>query len=191
MSEEANRLDRDVSELLAGGATRTSDPTLLWLAAAVRPMPPPGLVERIDRLVEPSPHPPRSDRPGRLLRVVAAALAVAFLVQGVGNLVAGEWVAQNLGEAYGQHAFFEGGIAMIAAAVCAAAAVVSRAWSTVSILTCSPLAVGLGVRGVGEVGMFVAGAALHLTEGVLGIALFLAWWLDRRDTGGSSREVRA
>lgn len=179
MSDELERVDAEIGEVLHGSGGPTADPATLWLAATARPAPPPALVSRIDAAMA---HDPRRDRPGLLLCVVALALATAFVVQGVGNLVAGEWLAENLGEPHGPHAYTEGALALVAAAVCAAAAAVRRSWSTVSVLTCSPLALGLGVGGIGEIGVFAAGVALHLTEGVLGLLLVIAWWLDRRDS---------
>jgi|GEM_PF-5418442 len=170
-------IDAEIDAVLDGRGGPAADPTLWWLAAVARPAPPPALLARIDAQVA-----RRSDRPGRFLTVVAAALAFAFVFQGVGNIVAGEWIAENLGEPHGPHAYFEGALALIAASVCAAAAAVRRSWSTVSVLTCSPLALALGIGGFGEIGVFAAGVALHLSEGALGLLLVLAWWLDRRDT---------
>lgn len=178
--------DAEIDAVLEGRGGPAADATLLWLAAAARPAPPPAMVARIDARVA-----RRADRPGRFLAVVAAALALAFVFQGVGNIVAGEWIAENLGEPHGPHAYFEGALALIAASVCAAAAAVRRSWSTLSVLTCSPLALSLGIGGFGEIGVFAAGVALHLSEGALGLLLVLAWWLDRRDTLGRPHEDTA
>lgn len=184
MSDEQERLDAQIDDVLDGRGGPAVDPTVLWLASAARPGPSPALRARIDDQVAATTVPRRrTDRPGRLLTIVAAALAAAFVFQGVGNLVAGEWISENIGEPFGPHAFFEGGLAMLAAAVCAAAATARRSWSTLSVLTCAPLALSLGLHGTGEIGVFAAGVALHLTEGALGLLLILAWWLDRRDTG--------
>lgn len=183
MSDELEHRDAEIDAVLDGRGGPTADPTLLWLASVARPAPPPALLARIDAQVA-----RKADRPGRFLAVVAAALAFAFVFQGVGNIVAGEWIAENLGEPHGPHAYFEGALALIAASVCAAAAAVRRSWSTVSVLTCSPLALSLGIGGFGEIGVFAAGVALHLSEGALGLLLVLAWWLDRRDTPPGSRE---
>lgn len=187
MPEEYDDLDRTIDDVLAGASRRDTDPDVLWLAAAARPAPPTGLVTRVDATVR-----RRADRPGRLLSIVALLLATAFVFQGVGNILAGDWVAANLGEPYGPHAYVEGAIALIALGACAAAAAVRRSWAGVSALTCTPLAVGLGLHGVGEIGQFAAGAALHLTEGVLGLLLLWAWWREshraRRDTRNHARE---
>lgn len=183
MSDEIERWDDEVSAVLAGQGSPASDPAALWLASAARPAPPERLVARIDRVAG---HGRHSARPGRRVAWVAAALAVAFVVQGIGNLVAGDWIAENLGEAHAPHALYEGALALFALGACAAAAVVSRSWSGVSVLVCSPLAIALGLSGVREVGTFAAGAVLHLTEGVLGLLLIIAWWRDRRDTRGST-----
>ncbi len=189
-----------IDAVLDGRGGPADDSTVLWLAGASRPTPPPGLVARIDAQVAgsggPAPGVPatalparrRTDRPGLFLAGVAAILAFAFVFQGVGNLVAGRWISEGLGEPYAPHAFREGGLAMIAIGVCAAAAAVSRRWSAASVLASAPLAVGFGLHGFTEIGVFGAGVALHLTQGVLGLLLVLAWWWDRRDTPGGSRE---
>jgi hypothetical protein len=49
----------------------------------------------------------------------------------------------------------------------------------VSVVCAVPLALALALHGVGEYGAFAPGAALHTTEGVLGLLLLWAWWRDR------------
>ncbi|KAA1429313.1 hypothetical protein [Nocardioides antri] len=186
--DAVERWDDELGDLLAGRGGRAVLPTEQWLASAARPTVPGTVVARVDHAVGVVSR--RDDRPSRWLTVVAIGLAAAFVFQGVGNLVAGEWVADNLGEPYAPHPFREGGLAMIAIGVCAAAGAVSRRWSTASVLTCTPLAIGLGLHGFTEVGVFAAGVALHLTEGTLGILLAVCWWLDRRDRAAARREVR-
>lgn len=192
MSDEHERVDAQIDDLLAGRGDPGVDPEVLWLAATTRPAPSPALLARIDGQVATARTVvPRTDRPGPVLSIVAALLSLAFVVHGVGGLVGGEWVADNLGEPYGPHAFREGGLALVALGLCAAAAMASRRWSPVSVLTCTPMAIGLGLHGTTEVGVFAAGAALHLAEGTLGILLALAWWWDRRDTFRGPREERS
>lgn len=189
MSDDVERTEAGIDDVLGGRGSPGADPTVLWLAAAARPTPSASLVARIEaQVADATPVRRRVDRPGPFLSLAAAALALTFLFQGVGNLVAGEWIAEHIGEPHGPHAYFEGALALLAAGVCAAAAGVRRSWGSVSVLTCSPLALSLGVHGTGEIGVFAAGAALHLTEGILGLLLLLAWWLDRRDTARRSRE---
>lgn len=209
-SQNETRTELQIDDVLAGRSGPAADPTVLWVAAASRPAPPPGLLARIDSQVaaaggaEPSAAPSadaapvrrrRTDRPGLFLTGVAAILAFAFVFQGVGNLVAGRWISEGLGEPYAPHAFREGGLAMIAIGVCAAAAAASRRWSSASVLASAPLAIGFGLHGFTEIGVFGAGVALHLTQGALGVLLVLAWWLDRRekerDTSAGSHEARA
>ncbi len=184
MSEIHEPHDAQIDDLLAGRGVAATDPTVLWLAATARPTPPPTLLARIEDQMAGSAGAPgrRSDRPGTFLAVAAAVLAVAFVVQGLGGLVSGEWLADNLGVPYAPHLSREGGLALVALGVCAAAAAVSRRWSTVSVLTCAPLAIGFGLHGLTEIGVFAAGVALHATEGIFGILLVLAWWWDRRET---------
>lgn len=170
--------------------------TVLWLTEATRSTPPPDLVARIDTSVRRrTAVAARSDRPGRLLTAVALALAGAFLFQATGNIVAGQWISDGIGQPYAQHVFFEMSLTLIAAAVCATAAAVRRSWSGLSVLTCTPLALSLGLHGVTEFGVFAPGAILHTTEGVLGLLLAWAWWREKRrgsrDTRGRRREERA
>lgn len=181
--------DDEVAGLLAGRSARGGDPTEQWLAAAARPSAPAGVLARVEVSMERARR--RADRPSRALALAALALSAAFVFQGVGNLVAGEWIADNLGEPYGPHAFWEGGVAMIAIAVCAAAGAVSRRWSAASVLTCTPLATAFGLHGLTEVGVFAAGVALHLTEGTLGVLLAVIWWRERRDSTRSRPEEGA
>lgn len=165
---------------------RSEVDTVLWIADAARSTPPPALVARIDARVART-----TDRPTRLMRAVALALAAAFLFQATGNLVAGEWISDGVGEPYAPHAFFEMSLALVAAAVCAAAAAVRRAWAGLSVLTCAPLGLSLGLHGVGEFGTFAAGAALHTVEGALALALLGVWWWQLRDTRRRGREGAA
>ncbi|KRA28177.1 MULTISPECIES: hypothetical protein [unclassified Nocardioides] len=199
MSEDfdADALDTSIDDVLTGRVGSDADPGLLWLAAASRPTPPASLLARIDAQMQPAAVPERiparqrpfrDDRPSLFLSAVAAALSFAFVFQAMGNIVAGDWIAENLGEPHGPHAYFEGALAMTAAAVCALAAAVRRSWAGVSVLSCSPLALSLGIHGLGEIGQFAAGAILHVIEGTLGLLLIGAWWWDRRDTLRRARE---
>jgi hypothetical protein len=181
--------DDELADLLAGRGGRGVLPTEQWLASAARPTAPATVVARVDHAVGVTSR--RGDRPSLWFTVVAIGLAAAFVFQGTGNLIVGEWIAENLGEPYAPHPFREGGLAMIAIGVCAAAGAVSRRWSTASVLTCSPLAIGFGLHGFTEVGVFGAGVALHLTEGTLGVMLAVCWWMDRRrDSAAARSEVK-
>ncbi len=115
------------------------------------------------------------------------------MFQALGNVVAGDWIAANLGEPHGPHAYFEGALALTAAAVCRGArqrcAARGRA---VPVLSCRARSrVSLGLHGLGEIGDFAAGAILHTTEGTLGLLLIAAWWRDRRDTPRRANEEQA
>jgi hypothetical protein len=167
----AEALDAAVGRVLAGVPASTDDPTLLWLAAAMRVDPPPALGQRIRRE-----HARREIRRWRPVQLVAAAVAALMLSQGVGDIVNGAWVARGLGEDYSPHAFIEGGLALLAVGIAIAAGVLHRRWLPVSVATGAPLAVVFGVRGIGEIGEFTAGAALHLSQGALGLLLAAAWW---------------
>jgi hypothetical protein len=182
----ATQLDAAVDRALAGTAGPGADATVLWLASAMRVDPPAALARRIR--VE---HEQLEQRRWRPVQLVAAAVAALMLSQGVGNIVNGAWVARGLGEDYSPHAFLEGGLALIAVGIAVAAGVFRRSWLPVSVAAGAPLAVAFGVNGVGEIGEFAAGAALHLTQGALGLALAALWWRARRygraepDEGGT------
>ena len=192
MSDEPERGEAQIEEVLAGRGGAATDPTVLWLAATARPSAPPALLARIEAQVA----------AGREVGVHAATgpdsssassrrrSRRAFVVQGVGGLVPGSgspttWVSPTPRTRSGRAA-----LALIAVGVCAAAAAVSRRWSAVSVLTCTPLAIGFGLHGITEVGVFAAGVALHFTEGLCGILLAVAWWWDRRDTSRALHEDR-
>lgn len=167
----AEALDAAIAAALAGGPTRTGDPAVAWLTAALRADPPLALGRRIR-----AEHARRETRRWRPVQVVAAAVAALMLSQGVGDIVNGAWVARGLGEDYSPHAFVEGGLALLAVGIAIAAGVLHRRWLPVSVATGAPLAVVFGVRGLGEIGEFTAGAALHLSQGALGLLLAAAWW---------------
>jgi len=167
----AEALDAAVDRVLAGAPASADDSMLLWLTAAVRTDPPPALGRRIR-----AEHARREQARWRPVQVVAAAVAALMLSQGVGDIVNGAWVARGLGEDYSPHAFIEGGLALLAVGIAVAAGVLHRRWLPVSVATGAPLAVVFGWRGIGEVGKFTAGAALHLSQGVLGLLLAVVWW---------------
>lgn len=183
--EPEARTEAGIDAVLGGRGDPASDSVLLWLAGAARPTPPARLAARVDRAVT-----RHADRPHRLVAVAALALATAFVVQAGGSLMAGDWIARHVDEPFAPHALLEGALATIAAAVCAAAAAVRRAWGGVAVLTCTPLALGLGLHGVGEFSEFAAGAALHTVEGALGLLLLGAWWWSRRESRGPARRAR-
>jgi hypothetical protein len=172
-------LDESIGRALRGAPSRHDDPTVVWLSAALRTDPPPTLLRRLGRE-----HERRQQARWRPAQVAAAALAALFLTHGIGNLVNSEWVAEGLGEAHSRHAFLEGGLAYTAVGIVMAAAVLRRTWLPLAALVGVPLGLVLGVRGVGEVGEFAAGAVLHLAEGVSAVALAVAYgWIRYRRRG--------
>ena len=93
--------------------------------------------------------------------------ACAFVVQGIGSLFAGEWIADNLGEPYAPHPFREGGAGDDRRSASAQPRPRSAArWSArLGADLRTPLAIGFGLHGITEVGVFAAGVALHFTRG--------------------------
>ena len=173
----ADALDRQIDAVLAGRAGRDVAPALSWLSAAVRTDPPPALAGRVERE-----HERRLRRRLRPVRYAAAAMAYLFLSHGFGNLVVGDWVSRGVGEQHAPHALGEGGFALVAVGIAVLAGVLRPRMLPVSVAAGVPLALVLGVYGIGEVGVFAAGAALHLTQGALGIVLGVTFWRSRRDT---------
>lgn len=179
----ATALDLEIERVLAGRPARTSDPTVVWLSSALRPDPPSELHERVA-----AEHARRELRRWRPAQVAAAALAALFITHGLGNIFNGAWVARGLGEHHSPHIFGESGLALLAVGAVVAAGVVWRRWLPLSVATGAPLGAAYGVLGVGEIGQFAAGAALHLTQGAIAVALAVLWWRIRRYGGPGLHE---
>jgi hypothetical protein len=171
----AERLDADIDAVLAGRVSPRMEPPLLWLATAVRPSAPPSLTARVGRSVRAA-----VARIWRPAQIAAAALASLLAAHALGNFVRGAWVAESLGEAHSPHASIESGLALLAVAVVVAAGLFRSDWLTASVVAGVPLGLVLGIQGVREIGEFAWGAALHLTEAALAIALLVLWWRARR-----------
>lgn len=171
----AAELDSQIDAVLAGRPPARVDPGVVWLAAAVRTDPPAVLAGRVSRAQA-----REWRRAWRPVRYPAAVLAYLFFSQGLGNFFTGPWVARNLGEDYGAHAFTEGGFALMAAGVAIAAGVVSRRFLPLSVAVGVMLALPFGAIGVTELDEFAAGAALHLSQGVAGVVLAVSYWRLRR-----------
>lgn len=188
-------LDAEITGLLAGDASPDADPTLTWLAAAARTTPPPELRARLQASVRRTRPAQRAERPSRPLALVAWALAVVFALKATGSLVEVAWVQEHIGGHAGAGRSTEAALALLAAAACAAAGGLRRTWTPVTVVCTAPLAVALCLHGVSEVGTVAAGAALHMTEGVLGVLLVAAWWYDarrrRRVAPAPSRAIRS
>lgn len=182
----AERLDGEITEVLAGRSGVHADPVTLWLATSLRATPPPGVRSRDARAIA-----GRGMAAGgwnlRFVRLVAAALALAFAWNGMGNLFLSGWVAAQLGEPHALHPYVEAGWAMVAAAIAVGAGALRRRWLPVSVGAGVPLGVLLGSQSLHEFDVFPAGAALHAVEGMLAIVLLVTWWVSRRydpDRGG-------
>jgi hypothetical protein len=174
----ADRLDETISAVLGGHPPAGADPTLLWMAAAARPSPPPGLARRIARAVE-----REEAQRWRPVRVAAALLGALFLFQGLGDIFNGEWIARGLDEPHSHHLYLEGGIALIAMAIVLAVGLFERRALQVGMAGGVPLGVAYGINGFTEIGQFAAGVALHLTELVVALAVLGLWWRARRRYG--------
>lgn len=186
-------LDAEITGLLAGDGRPDTDPTLTWLAAAVRTTPPPELRARLDASVRRTRPVERAERPSRPLAVVAWALAAVFALKATGSLVEVGWVQEHIGGHAGPDRSVEAALALLAAAACAVAGGLRRSWTPVAVLCTAPLAIALCLHGVSDVGTLGAGAAVHMTEGVLGVLLVAAWSYDgwrRRGAGPALSRFR-
>lgn len=173
--QAAAALDAEISATLRGVPSVDTDPGVLWLAAAIRTPAPRTVHRRIARTMAYG-----ARRLWTSFRAVAAVLALLFMIHGVSGFFAGEWIATNLGEPFSRHAAFEAGLAFIAAAAAVVAGVMRRRWAPVSVATGTPLGVLLAVHGAREIVVFPYGAALHLAEGALAVALLVIWLRIRR-----------
>jgi len=182
----AEQLDRRIDAVLAGRAGPAVASEVGWLTAAVRTDPPPSLAARVE-----ANHERVQRRRWRPVRYAAAALAYLLISQGIGNFFVSDWVARGIGEAHSPHLAREGGFALIAAGTAVLAGVLWRRALPVSVAAGTPLALGLGFVGIGEIGVFAPGAVLHLSQGAVGIVLAALYWKIRRDTRGPRNEERA
>ncbi len=182
-------LDAEIADLLVGAGRPDADPTLIWLAAAARTTPPPQLQARVDAAVRSTRAAGRPERPSRSLATAAWALAAVFALKAAASVVEVSWVQQHVGGHAGPDRSIEAALALLAAAACAAAGGLRRAWTPVAVACTAPLALALCLHGVGEVGTAAAGSALHMAEGLLGVLLVAAWWHDsrRRRRAGPAR----
>jgi hypothetical protein len=62
-----------------------------------------------------------------------------------------------------------------------------RLLSSAALVAC-PIAMFYGATGVGELDTFLNGALLHISQGLLGIALAVGWFWARRYVPGRSDE---
>ena len=174
----AVRLDRAADDVLAGGAPGGLDPASAALVERLvgghGAAPPLALAHRVRGMLR------REHRWRAAVRVVAAALGLLFLVQGVGSLVAGSWVARNLGVPFDSHAFVEGGIVLLALGVVMMAGALERRWLDLAVLAGAPVGIAFAAHGASELAEFPAGGVLHLSQGVAAVALAALWWRTRR-----------
>jgi hypothetical protein len=174
----AVRLDRAADDVLAGGAPGGLDPASAALVERLvgghEAEPPPGLGDRVGSLLR------RERHWRRAVRVAATALGLLFVAQGLGSLVAGTWVARNLGVAFDSHAFVEGGIVLLALGVVMVAGALERRWLDLAVLAGAPVGIAFAANGASELVEFPAGGVLHLSQGVTAVALAALWWRTRR-----------
>jgi hypothetical protein len=174
----ALRLDRAVDDVLAGGAPSGVDAAmgavLDRLVQAHRSEPPPALAARVAAIVR------RERRHWLRAQVAAAALAVLFLAQGLGNLLAGEWVARGLDVPFNSHSAIEAGILLLALGGVVLAGALERRWLDLAVLAGAPVGLAFAVHGSSELAEFPAGGVLHFSQGVAAVTLALLWWRVRR-----------
>ena len=182
----AEELDARIDRALSGRASATDDPVVSWLMLAVRTNPPASVEHRV-ALARIKVERARL----RPLRIALGFMAYLFLSHGIGNIVSSDWIARNVGDARAPHGYLEGGLALMALGVLVAGSLFRRSWMPAAVAAGVPLGLALGVLGVGEVGTFGAGAALHLTQAAVAVAVGVMWWRLRRYRRGLSDEERA
>ena len=96
--------------------------------------------------------------------------------------------ARGLGEAHSVHPYVEGGIALIVLAFVVAAGFLDRRALPISVGGGGAVGIAYGINGLGEIGQFAAGVALHMTELVAAVALVVLWWRARRYGRGDPDE---
>jgi hypothetical protein len=175
----AEDLDAAVDEALAGkavpGLDASTSAALRLLVDAHREDLAPSTAARITATV-------RGAEARRWLpaRIAAAVLGLTFLVQGLGNLLAGRWVARHLDVGFDSHAFFEGGIVFLALAAILLAAALAQRWMESAAVAGALAGLALALHGAPEVDEFPAGGILHLAQGIAALALLVLWWRARR-----------
>jgi hypothetical protein len=174
----ALRLDRAADDVLAGRIPRGVDPEtgVLFerLARGHAAEPSPALAHRVGTQMR------RERRRRELVRVAAAALGLLFVVQALGSLLAGSWVARNLDVAFDEHAFVEAGIVLLALGLVMVAGALERRWLDLAVIAGTPVGIAFAAHGASELGEFPAGGVLHLSQGVVALALGVLWWQTRR-----------
>ena len=170
----AIELDAAVDAALAGRPP-PADPLLGLLLDAHRPEPPTALRARVGKVVE------RGERRRWLpARAAAAALALAFLLEGAGNLFFGRSVARHLHAPFDAHTYFESGVVFLALAAVLVAGALARRWLDLAVVAGAPVGLVLAIHGARELSEFPGGGALHLSQGAAALALALLWWRGRR-----------
>lgn len=180
---EAEALDARIDDALAGRPGAETPDTVLLLSAAVRTDPPPSLGDRVEARYERV-----LRRRWRPFRYAAAAMAYLFISQGIGSLLWGDWVAEGVGDDFSPHVTREAAFALVAVGIAVAAGAVARRLAPVAAAAGVPLAVAFGIAGIGEIGVFTAGAVLHLSQGVVGVILAVTFWRYWRDTSARRNE---
>lgn len=180
---EAESLDREIDAVLAGRSGPDADRTLQWITVATRVDPPRRLAEQVHAA-----HERERRRWWTPFRWSCAAMAYLLVAQGVSNLFLGEWVADGLREPHSPHVTRELSFALVAAGIAVAAGALRRRWAPVSAAAGAPLGIALGISGTSEIGVFAAGAALHLTQGAAAVGLAYTYWRYRRDSWAPSDE---
>lgn len=173
----AEATDAQIQSVLDGRPDADAPAAITWLSAAVRTDPPARLAARIEER-----HERVLRRRWRPVRYAAAAMAYLYISQGLGNLFIGSWIAEGIGEDFSPHLTREGGFALIAVGIAVLAGVLRRNLVPVSVVSGVPLGIALGISGIGEIGVFAAGAVLHITEGIVAVVLAVTAWRFWRDT---------
>ena len=176
----ADALDAAIDEALGGrvptGVDEPLGAVVTRLAAVATEPAPPTLAATVARRLQRE----RRERRWVPARVAAAALGLAFASHSFGGFFLGEWVAEQVGGHYDVHTSTENGVAFLALAALLFLGVFRPRWLEAAVAVAAPVGVFLGINGAPELGYAPNAGALHLIEGLAGVALLGLWLWARR-----------
>lgn len=124
---------------------------------------PPGLLSRLPRPI------PRS------LRLAVLALGVLLFQNGVGNVVIGRWIADQVHGHYDAHSYREAAIATVGVGILLILAYFRTNWIRAATTIGVPVGLAIGITGSTEITVTPYGFALHFTEGVVAVVVLVLW----------------
>lgn len=121
----------------------------------------------------------------RSLRLAVLFLGVLLVQNGIGNVVIGRWIADQVHGHYDAHSYREAAIATAGVGLLLVLAYFRTSWIRAATTIGVPVGVAIGATGSTEITVTPYGFALHFTELVASVVLFVLW---RRYAKGRSAE---